>query len=478
MLRFVRFLMISVLTTAGLALLLFVAYAFDARGLLDLGPEYRVEFEHEFSADDEPQTDWGRYLEIEQDLEAELRRKIDSGSRTGSVLDRYSDKSLTYPASFDGNWNHSFELKAGHGTGVAVMLHGLTDSPYSMLHTAQAAVGAGYDVVVPRMPGHGYAVSGLLRSNWEDWAAAVRIAVRHAETLRQPGEPLLVAGYSNGALLALHYALTCTDLDDMPCPDRIVMFSPAIAISSAAAFADWHTILSWMPYFERLKWLDLLPEVDPFKFTSFPSHAAAEIHELTKRTHRLLRDQERRSALPPILAFQSVIDNTVTAAAVASILFYKLPANGSELVVYDVNRNSTVIQLMRSLPPDPLEQMMLMAPLGFDLTVLRNSASDANDIVAARLPASATDVTFDDTQLEWPTAVYSLSHVALPFPPYDRVYGDGRLQGQISETLGSLAARGEPGLLSLSPAYFLRLRSNPFYAYQARRLHQWLTTGE
>jgi len=477
MLRLVRFLLVSVMTTAGLAVLLLVAYSFDARGMLDLGPEYRIEFEQEFSADDEAGTDWTRYLEKERAMDDELRRKIDPGSRGTNILDRYSDSSLTHPAKFDGNWNHSFELRAARRTGVAVMLHGLSDSPYSMLHSAQAAVGAGYDVIVPRMPGHGYAVSGLLQVGWEDWTAAVRIAIRRAESLRGPGEPLLLAGYSNGALLALHYALTCLDREDIPCPDRIVMYSPAIAISPAAAFANWHAVLSWMPYFEKLRWLDLLPEIDPFKFTSFPSHSAAEIHKLTKKTHRLLQDPERRSALPPILAFQSVVDNTVTAAAVASVLFDRLPANGSELIIYDVNRNSTVLSLMKTRPPDPLESFRLRAPLNYGLTVLRNGTDDANDIVVARLPAKATEIGFEDTELEWPSGIYSLSHIALPFPPYDRVYGEGRLGGQVSETLGSLVARGEPGLLSLAPAYFLRLRSNPFYAYQAERLNRWLTSG-
>jgi esterase/lipase len=45
-----------------------------------------------------------------------------------------------------------------------------------MRGVAQTMVDAGYNVVVPRMPGHGFAVGGLLDARWEDWAAAVRIA--------------------------------------------------------------------------------------------------------------------------------------------------------------------------------------------------------------------------------------------------------------------------------------------------------------
>ena len=38
--------------------------------------------------------------------------------------------------------------------------------------------------------------------------------------------------------------------------------------------------------------------------------------------------------LPPVLAFQSVMDSTVSTRAVVSGLFDQLPANGSELVVF------------------------------------------------------------------------------------------------------------------------------------------------
>ena len=112
-------------------------------------------------------------------------------------LDRYSEDSLTNPNKFDGDWNRSFELTASTARGVAVMLHGLTDSPYSMLPTAQSAVGAGYNVIVPRMAGHGFAVGGMLQARWEDWAAITRIAVRRAMEIREADQPFLMVGYSN-----------------------------------------------------------------------------------------------------------------------------------------------------------------------------------------------------------------------------------------------------------------------------------------
>jgi hypothetical protein len=44
--------------------------------------------------------------------------------------------------------------------------------------------------------------------------------------------------------------------------------------------------------------------------------------------------------------------------------------------------------------------------------------------------------------------------------------------------LGAIAPRGELGVLSLSPAYFLRTRYNPFFAAQARYMNRWLANDE
>jgi len=476
--KLAKFLLRATTVAAVLVVVVYFVRAFDARRLPDLGPEYRIHFDSEFQASDEADTDWRAYLDIESTLAAELDDNIDPDLRPDSLLDRYSEASLTNPARFDGDWNRSYELSASAPRGVAVMLHGLTDSPYSMLSTAQAVVGAGYDVVVPRMPGHGFAVSGLLQSRWQDWTAAVRVAIRRALEIRQPGQPLLLVGYSNGGLLAIDYALHCDNEGSMRCPDRIVLLSPAIAISPTAILSNWHAALSWIPYFEKFKWLSVLPEIDPFKFTSFPKRAAWEIRKLALQTHSLLSDPERVRLLPPILTFQSLVDNTVSSAAVVSLLYSRLPENGSELVIYDVNRNSTIVHLMRKMPGDPIDFFKRVAPSSYDVLVLRNSTPQELKISALRLPAGHSEFVVSETDLKWPLGIYSLSHISIPFPAIDPLYGDGRspAASEAGLVLGAITPRGELGVLSLSPAYFLRTRYNPFFPLQARIINQWLTS--
>ncbi|SQC42641.1 membrane protein [Klebsiella pneumoniae] len=48
-------------------------------------------------------------------------------------------------------------LPLGKPRGGVVLLHGLTDSPYSVRYLAQLWQQRGYVAVVPRLPGHGTA---------------------------------------------------------------------------------------------------------------------------------------------------------------------------------------------------------------------------------------------------------------------------------------------------------------------------------
>jgi len=305
--------------------------------------------------------------------------------------------------------------------------------------------------------------------------AATRVAVRHAVSLPGSEHGLIVAGYSNGGLIAVEYGMSCNDYDDLPCPRGIVLLSPAISVSPFAVVANLHSAVSWTSFFERFQWQSILPEVDPFKFTSFPKHAGWEIHKMSKHTREKLERPGVAETLPPILAFQSVVDSTINARAVVDILFEKLPANGSELVAYDINRNSQNLHLMKDAPGDIAAWAVEMAPLNFSMTLLRNAdASDAG-LEEWRIVAGEDNGASSPTALRWPLQVYSLSHIALPFPPGNPIYGDGSsTEGGTGIVLGALAPRGERGMLRLSADYFMRTRYNPFFSYQAERLTEWL----
>lgn len=451
--------------------------AFDARDLRDLGEEHRIRFTSEFAASQEERTDWSTYLAIEDALAAELEEGLAGSPRPDSLVDRYAPGSLTFPGNYERDWNRSYALSAPSPRGVAVLLHGLTDSPYTMRKTAQTLADAGFTVVVPRMPGHGFAVSGLLQARWEDWTAAARLAVRHALSLRTGDQPLLLVGYSNGGLLAIDYALRCAELADLPCPAALVLLSPAIDVTAFAAVADWHAAVSWMPFFEKFKWFSVLPEIDPFKFTSFPKQAAWELHEIAARTRERLGRASEAARLPPMLTFQSVVDNTISAESIVTELYTRLPENGSELIVYDINRNSTLLHLLERQPEDVVRYFEAGAPWKFAVTILGNRSRSSFALDAVSFAAGLRTSAVERTDLSWPSDVYSLSHIAVPFGADDPVYGNGAVRDDANPgvVFGALAPRGEEGVLQLGAGYFLRTRYNPFFDFQERRLVEWLT---
>ena len=155
-------------------------------------------------------------------------------------------------------------------------------------------------------------------------------------------------------------------------------------------------------------------------------------------------------------------------------MYDRLPPNGSELVLYDVNRNSTMLHLMENVPDDPADYFVALAPLGFDVAILRNRGPSSNAIDVQTLAAGQTEAIIAETKLRWPTEVYSLSHIAIPFRPDDMLYGDGSLSNDSNVVLGALAPRGERDVLLLDPEFFLRIRHNPFFTFQAQRLTEWL----
>jgi len=76
--------------------------------------------------------------------------------------------------------------------------------------------------------------------------------------------------------------------------------------------------------------------------------------------------------------------------------------------------------------------------------------------------------------LSWPKDIYSLTHVALPFPPQDTLYGGHPQDKSPGIQLGAISLRGERSVLQIPAADMLRLHWNPFYPYVELRVLEFL----
>jgi alpha-beta hydrolase superfamily lysophospholipase len=283
-------------------------------------------------------------------------------------------------------------------------------------------------------------------------------------------------GFSNGGTLAMKYTLDALDDDRLARPDRVILISPMIGITAFARFAGLAALPALLPAFAKATWLGILPEFNPFKYNSFPVNGARQSHRVTvalqDRIARAAREG-RLASLPPILTFQSVVDFTVSTPAVISRLYAHLPTNGSELVLFDINRAAAVSPLLRDAAETALSRILPAPPRNYRTVVITNQAADTYQVLERTVEAGAASEQTRALALAFPTGIFSLSHVALPFPMSDSLYGmepDGSEDFGIH--LGAIAPRGERGVLIVNLDALLRTSSNPFFPYLQERMDQ------
>lgn len=112
----------------------------------------------EMTADQIDRTDWQGYVATEErlfrEVDGKLSVRLPAESRT--LLNRYYPGSLVWPERFSHNWNRSWIMRPdGKVRGAVVLLHGLTDSPYSLRHIGERYRKRGYVAVGIRLPAHG-----------------------------------------------------------------------------------------------------------------------------------------------------------------------------------------------------------------------------------------------------------------------------------------------------------------------------------
>ncbi len=440
---------------------------------------HKTRLKAEFQAGDlDTVSSFEGYQELEKVLFEELNEVYLPASPENHLL-RYSHGSAADPMVREPNWNRSFVLAAEDPIGSVLLLHGMSDSPYSLRQMAITLHERGYTVLGLRMPGHGTAPSGMVYVHWRDMSAATGLAMDYLER-KQPGKPIHIVGYSTGATLALDYALNALAEDSASRPASLVLISPAIGITAAAGmakFADW---LSVLPGLKGLAWSQIELEFDPYKYNSFTTNAADLVYGVTRSVSKRIANLSRAYAaskqrLPPVLVFASSIDATVSNNALVDKLLLHLDPGRHELVLFDINRSAGIDKLLISDPAPTTARLIADTQLPVALTLVTNGGEEGSHIMAYRKLALEGEVdSLDELDLAWPPGVFSLSHIALPIPPDDPLYGVIPPESDEDLFLGHMLIKGERGVLKIPPALLLRLRNNPFYPYLEERALGWI----
>ncbi len=419
--------------------------------------------------------DWNRYIEQEQklfnELDAYKQNIIKSSIKLSSS--RYIDGGNRFERRLAHNWNRSYKLDASQPKGVALVVHGLSDSPYTLKSIAQALNKNDVIVYGLRLPGHGTLPSSLDDVVWQDWLAAVRVADNHIHQ-QHAGLPYYFVGYSMGAALGVKMSLDAIS-QNQPSPDKMFLLSPALGVSRLARFANLQRILSHLEIFHKARWLNILPEYDPYKYNSFTKNAGRQISLLISQLYTdidKLKTAGKTMQLPHIISFQSLVDATVSTMDLVDKLYAAINNENTELVLFDVNQMSYYKELIKYNPDEVIDALSNLSNSDFRLTLITNHDDSTPAVTEVSWLNSSKKVSERPLALAWPDDIYSLSHTSLPFPADDPVYGYDVKDniGNDIVTLGNLSIRGEQGVLTIPAGNLLRLRSNPFYSYIEKRI--------
>jgi esterase/lipase len=279
--------------------------------------------------------------------------------------------------------NAPFELKPEreYPSGVekpyrrgVLLIHGLTDSPYFMRHLASFFQQNGFRVMAILLPGHGTQAGDLLDVRWQEWVRAVAYGVAQLDI---EVEEIHLAGLSTGAALAIYHSLLDTRIRSL------LLFSPALRITPLAALANLHKIYSWL--LPSAKWIDIMPDVDIYKYESFPKNAVAQTYAMIKNLHAMLHKHELNL---PVFIAASADDTTVDSSATLDFMAHSLHPC-SRLVYYSTDPKQS--------PPGIPENKV----------ILRSSVVPEQNII-------------------------SFSHLSIVLPPEDAHYG---IKGNYSNCL-------------------------------------------
>lgn len=115
------------------------------------------------------------------------------------------------------------------GAEAALLLHGLTGTPFELRPVADRLARAGVRCLAPLLPGHESA-EALARTSWLDWVGGARDALAALGETRRT----MVVGSSMGALVACVLAA-----ENPGRVDGIALLAPALELQPAGKLAGW-----------------------------------------------------------------------------------------------------------------------------------------------------------------------------------------------------------------------------------------------
>ncbi len=235
-----------------------------------------------------------------------------------------------------------------------LLLHGFTGSPWEVRPLGEALAAHGFHVDAPRLPGHGTVPEEMLTVSADDWLRAVR---QSYVTLSKSTQPLYMAGFSMGALLA-----TLLAAESVRKPQALVLLAPALRLQNPAA-----RVLRRLPWLRYTPLADLWIEKDSIDVADvqaqreapllkrYPVARLFDFFELQKKTRAVAAQVNVRT-----LILHAVHDSVVDgrgARELAALLPHatiKPLLRGRHIVCRDTDRAAVVAATLQFIEEEAL----------------------------------------------------------------------------------------------------------------------------
>ncbi len=314
-----------------------------------------------------------------------------------------------------------------------LLIHGLSDSPYTMQALAKYFQSHCFLVYVALLPGHGIKPGGLVNADWREWSKATEYLLN---LLKKEVDTLYMGGFSTGATLAMHAASVRSDIHSL------FLFAPAIDVKPIAQLAHMHKLISWI--FPRLAWLDILEDKNPYKYESFSLNAVTEIYHLTQAMQKRVKEKNLNTNIFIVASWEDTTVDTPKAIE----FFNDLKSDKIKVLLF--SQDGKKVGLQEKLPNN---------------TNIINSGKD-NNIANIR----------------------GISHIAIPISPNDNFYGSEAHFKECkhyfgSENLYRLCQQGKATIIgevtneNKASGLVQRLSYNPYFDEMLHHMDIFLHNG-
>ena len=133
---------------------------------------------------------------------------------------------------------------------------------------------------------------------------------------------------------------------------------------------------------------------------------------------------------------------------------------------------------MRPVAYVALDRLTPTSPQTYRFTSIVNASDDSDATIERSIAPGQLQAQDRPLKLPYPPGIFSLSHLAIPIPMDDPLYGiepDLKVKPEFGFSLGAMGARGERGTLVVDQDFLTRLPSNPFFPYLLERVDEGIS---